>query len=774
MIYLKNNTESQKLYIPRTGIYGGPVTPPLYQEGYDDGVEHQRSLLTSTTITEDGEYVREDGFSAVTVDIDEQKYYDSGYTEGQEAQKSLLSSTAITENGVYTSENGWSAVTVNTQTGITPVYGSLTATTNGEYTPSDVDAFSAVTVDVDEAPAYNSGYTEGYESGYTSGSTDGYNTGYPEGYASGYTSGSTDGFSSGYTEGQNAQKSLLSDFTALTNGVYTSETGYSGFTVDLPLGNTTITIGSNGVTVLNTPEGFAGMKKVTIQTEVDVVGPYNSGFTEGYASGYTEGLNSGQSKFIGEVAVECVYDGGGSSSYWAGMREAIPVSGWYLELINDQTYDVNGARVSVRVSEPTNIKYFTTNTGQTQGFLNSTNLVYARVYDNISVLADDMFRRCRDLTGVTLSNTITIIPENCFSGSGLKSINIPSGVTRLKTDSLSSCHSLSSITFNSLTAPNVSEYPFNYINPVGTVTVPEGAKASYNTLMSQLPVWWEIHEPNEHDYSQDYLTLRFSGNGYFGWNNSGMTTTCPIQYSINGGGWTTIGETTTSEEVRVSDGDVVRFKGTNIDGYNYNHTKYWCFSTSTDFEVEGNIFSLIYGDDFASYSEFPSGVTGYTFDSLFKGCIHLTSSENIVLPGNILIESCYRALFSNCRAMTKTLNALNAEYLGNKCYGYMYENCYALEKAPALMSVNGLRYDGQVAESAYIAFLISCSTVSNVITYHNGDTTASFLSNLFGGNATSNSNWVNGIPTDAKIYVRNTDIPVRLGHTVTLFNQSYQ
>jgi len=703
MIYLKNNTESQKLYIPRTGIYGGPVTPQPYQEGYNDGVRHQKSLLTSTTITEDGEYVREDGFSAVTVDIDEQEYYDSGYTEGYESG----------------------------------------------YTSGSTDG-------------YNTGYTDGYTSGYTSGSTDG--------FSSGYTEGSAEGFSSGYTEGQEAQKSLLSDFTALTNGVYTSETGYSGVTVDLPLGNTAINIGSNGVTVLNTPEGFAGMKKVTIRTEVDVVGPYNSGFTEGYASGYTEGLNSGQSMFIGEVAVECVYYDG-SSSYWAGMREAIPVSGWYLELINDQTYDVNGARVSVRVSEPTNIKYFTTNTGQTQGFLNSTNLVYARVYDNISVLADDMFRRCRDLTGVTLSNTITIIPGNCFLGSGLKSINIPSGVTRLKTNSLGS-YSLSSITFNSLTAPNVSEYPFVYINPVGTVTVPEGAKAAYNTLMSQLPVWWEIHEPNEHDYSQDYLTLRFSGNGYFEWHNSGMTTTCPIQYSINGGAWTTIGETTNSESVNVSDGDVVRFKGTNIDGYNYNHSKYWCFSTSTDFEVEGNIFSLIYGDDFASYSEFPSGITGYTFDSLFKGCGYLTSSENIVLPGNILIESCYRALFSNCTAMTKTLNALNAEYLGNKCYGYMYEKCYALEKAPALMSVNGLRYDGQVAESAYTSFLISCNTVSNVITYHNGDTTSTFLFKLFGGGPTSSSNWVKGIPTNATIYVRNTNVPVPAGYTVTLFNQS--
>lgn len=39
--------------------------------------------------------------------------YTSGYTDGENHQKSLLSAITITENGDYTSENGWSSVTVD-------------------------------------------------------------------------------------------------------------------------------------------------------------------------------------------------------------------------------------------------------------------------------------------------------------------------------------------------------------------------------------------------------------------------------------------------------------------------------------------------------------------------------------------------------------------------------------------------------------------------------------------------------------------------------------
>lgn len=93
--------------------------------------------------------------------------YDSGIT----FQKSKLVSTAITTNGIYTKNDGYSAVTVNIDI-VTPYQ-------NG-YSSGYTDGLTS---------GKTIGYTSGYTIGYTSGKTDGYNSGYTIGYESGYTDG---------------------------------------------------------------------------------------------------------------------------------------------------------------------------------------------------------------------------------------------------------------------------------------------------------------------------------------------------------------------------------------------------------------------------------------------------------------------------------------------------------------------------------------------------------------------------------------------------------
>ena len=99
----------------------------ISENGYSEvtvNVAQTGATLTTTAITSNGEYAAPqgyDGYSAVTVNVphtghtDEemQAQYESGHTDGMADQKALLSSTTITENGTYTSENGFSAVTVN-------------------------------------------------------------------------------------------------------------------------------------------------------------------------------------------------------------------------------------------------------------------------------------------------------------------------------------------------------------------------------------------------------------------------------------------------------------------------------------------------------------------------------------------------------------------------------------------------------------------------------------------------------------------------------------
>lgn len=305
-------------------------------DGYASGITYQKSLLVSTAITENGTYTREDGFSAITVnvptgtpinnqtksvvlstgdtavtvtynsgytglesveitrnyslqqsanlgtftgnsdnniildkwtkqvnfkvDVDTASIYESGYNSGVTHQKSLLSSTAFTSNGVFLNEHGWSSVTVNypvyssgftdiTQngtyeydfndimgfngawekirfdvkvplTGGTGVLDSLTVNQNNMtyYPPQGIDGYSAVTVSIDTSSVFNSGYTSGVT----------------DGFSSGYTSGVTDGYSSGYTSGVAYQKSLLVSTAVTSNGTYTRENGYSAVTVNVP------------------------------------------------------------------------------------------------------------------------------------------------------------------------------------------------------------------------------------------------------------------------------------------------------------------------------------------------------------------------------------------------------------------------------------------------------------------------------------------------------------------------------------------------------------
>lgn len=94
MIYLKNNTETQAIYIPRKTVLGGGyiATTKTYEDGYrdglEDGKEQQKDKLLNLYVTENGQYEREDGWGVVTVDTPDcsdayNKGYEDGYNQGQ-------------------------------------------------------------------------------------------------------------------------------------------------------------------------------------------------------------------------------------------------------------------------------------------------------------------------------------------------------------------------------------------------------------------------------------------------------------------------------------------------------------------------------------------------------------------------------------------------------------------------------------------------------------------------------------------------------------------
>ena len=128
----------------------------------------------------------------------------------------------------------------------------------------------------------------------------------------------------------------------------------------------------------------------------------------------------------------------------------------------------------------------------------------------------------------------------------------------------------------------------------------------------------------------------------------------------------------------LNNGDKLLIKGQNR---TYGTSSYYNqFKSTGQFEVKGNIMSLISGGSFINADEL---TTSYTFNRLFSGCSGLTSAENLVLPATTLANSCYRYMFGGCTSLT-TAPELPATTLANNCYGSMFSNCASLTTAPEL------------------------------------------------------------------------------------------
>ena len=184
---------------------------------------------------------------------------------------------------------------------------------------------------------------------------------------------------------------------------------------------------------------------------------------------------------------------------------------------------------------------------------------------------------------------------------------------------------------------------------------------------------------NIHDYSQDYLTFDVLSGGTIAWKALGSGYNKAIEYSLNNGQWTSISATSNGTTIAVQAGDKVRFKGSNST-YAGSKSNYDGFEGGTAyFNIEGNINSLLYGDNFASTSALTNST--YQFCSIFKKA-HVVSAENLILPATTLKNYCYRAMFSYCEDLV-IAPALPATTLAQGCYWYMFERC-SITMAPDL------------------------------------------------------------------------------------------
>lgn len=174
-----------------------------------------------------------------------------------------------------------------------------------------------------------------------------------------------------------------------------------------------------------------------------------------------------------------------------------------------------------------------------------------------------------------------------------------------------------------------------------------------------------------HDYSQDYFTLDVLESGTFTWDVSS------VQYSVNNDSWNTWGG-----NLNVNSGDKVRFKSTNSAYASKT------LSATGNFNAEGNIMSLMYGDNFIGQTAFKSVYGG--FKEFFIGNINIINANNLLLPATSIGYTAYDAMFNGCYNLITSPKELPATTLYNFCYRSMFSGCRKLTTSPRLPEINDL------------------------------------------------------------------------------------
>ena len=180
----------------------------------------------------------------------------------------------------------------------------------------------------------------------------------------------------------------------------------------------------------------------------------------------------------------------------------------------------------------------------------------------------------------------------------------------------------------------------------------------------------EIHyNPIPYNYGNDYLTFVALEDGTFSFTPQNNNV---ISYSTDGGETWIEGNS-----VEVNDGDKVMWKGTLTANYGIGK-----FGSTANFDIQGNIMSLLYGDNYKGQTD----LTGknYAFYDLLLSNSKLINAENLSLPATTLTDGCYTGMFQGCANLITAPSILPATTLGYGCYNQMFRGCRKLTAAPKL------------------------------------------------------------------------------------------
>ena len=145
--------------------------------------------------------------------------------------------------------------------------------------------------------------------------------------------------------------------------------------------------------------------------------------------------------------------------------------------------------------------------------------------------------------------------------------------------------------------------------------------------------------------------------------------------------------------------DKIMFKGNLTSVF----TKGVGYFTATDsVEVEGNVMSLLYGDNFNGQKSLAG--KGDVFDGLFSFNTNVLSARNLVLPADTLDEFCYNNMFMGCTSLWEAPTTLPATTLATNCYDGMFSGCTSLSSPPSLPAMT-------LADMCYGRMFTNCTAL---------------------------------------------------------------
>lgn len=226
---------------------------------------------------------------------------------------------------------------------------------------------------------------------------------------------------------------------------------------------------------------------------------------------------------------------------------------------------------------------------------------------------------------------------------------------------------------------------------------------------------WVIYTPT---YNDQYLTIEsLVDNNEIRWKHDSISR--QIYYSLDGNNWSSaFSDTSGTLLATLNTGDKLYLKGDHIKG---SHNDRCFFSISGEYNLSGNILSLIYMDDFYEKYSIQSTECFYgTFSDT-----PIVSAENLVIPINNVPNSGLRKLFSNCKSLVSAdisfissvepygmydmfSGCTNLKYiklpsstltLSNYAMWYCFDGCSSLE-TNIILSVNDV-YDYMCANMFY-------------------------------------------------------------------------